>query len=106
MAIIKTGTLSWVLLWAVIFGLEKFSLGLVGTVVLITGGLFLSTYGDTEMSVIGLTFILAASCASGIRWGLVQILQAYEENSFHSLAIIYHIAPWSTLFMMLADLGV
>ncbi|CAM9094506.1 unnamed protein product [Ectocarpus fasciculatus] len=98
--IVKSGSLIWILLWAVVLRFEALT-PKMGSVVLITCvGLLLASLGEkTEFSTEGLLLILGASCLSGLRWGLLQLLQAVESSCHDPLLVIYYIAPSSAIAM-------
>ncbi|CAN0416333.1 unnamed protein product [Pylaiella littoralis] len=97
--IVKSGSLMWILLWAVIFKFEVMTFRMVFVVLIICGGLLLASFGETDFSMEGLFMILGASCLSGLRWALLQLLQAVEPSCHDPLLVIYYIAPSSALAM-------
>lgn len=102
--IIKAGSLLWILLWALVLGLEQFSLTLVGVCVVVSLGLACASYAETAFSTFGLVVLLGASCCAGIRWALVQKLVA-SDDAFHSpLLVLYHMAPWSAVSTIVLSL--
>lgn len=98
--IVKSGSLMWILIWALVFRFEKLSIQILGVVTVISSGLFLASYGQTDFSMAGLIMILGASCFSGLRWALVQVLQAVEPSCSNPMVVIYHIAPPSAVVMV------
>lgn len=61
----------WQNLLAVFFSQRK---SIVVVVILIAVGLFLFTFELTQFSLFGFSLVLSASCLSGIRWTLAQLV--------------------------------
>ncbi|CAM9482436.1 unnamed protein product [Discosporangium mesarthrocarpum] len=97
--IIKSGSIMWTALWAVVFKFEPATLQIGGVVTLMSLGLFLASFGETEFSLLGLFLILGASCLSGLRWGLVQLLQTVDTSCKDAVLVLYHISPVSALLV-------
>ncbi|CAM9284177.1 unnamed protein product [Ectocarpus sp. 12 AP-2014] len=97
--IVKSGSLIWILLWAVVFRFEALTPKMVSVVLITSAGLFMASLGETDFSTEGLLLILGASCLSGLRWGLLQLLQAIEPSCHDPLLVIYYIAPSSAIAM-------
>ncbi|CAM9139902.1 unnamed protein product [Laminaria digitata] len=99
--IVKSGSLMWILLWAVAFKFEVMTPGMVYVVAVICLGLFLASWdeNDQQFSLPGLLMILGASCFSGLRWALVQLLQQVEPACIDPLLVIFYISPASAISM-------
>ncbi|CAM9303284.1 unnamed protein product [Hapterophycus canaliculatus] len=98
--IVKSGSLMWILLWAVVFKFEAMTLEMGFVVLIICGGLLLASLGETDFSLEGLLLILGASCLSGLRWALLQLLQAVEPSCKDPMLVIYYISPSSAIAMI------
>ncbi|CAM9894111.1 unnamed protein product [Scytosiphon promiscuus] len=98
--IVKSGSLMWILLWAVVFKFEAMTLEMGLVVLIICGGLLLASLGETDFSLEGLLLILGASCLSGLRWALLQLLQAVEPSCKNPMLVIYYISPASAIAMV------
>ncbi|MEW5301121.1 MAG: hypothetical protein WDW36_004000 [Sanguina aurantia] len=64
----------FLLIFAFIWRIEKPSWELAGVVGVITAGLALLVKGETDFDLLGFVLVMAASCASGLRFVLTQVL--------------------------------
>lgn len=94
----KSSTIIFILIFAIILGLEKKSWALMGIVVMIASGLFMFTYKSTQFNALGFTFLLVASLSSGIRWTFAQFVMQKSKLGLHNpVDMIYHMQPWMIL---------
>eukprot|EP00877_Chromochloris_zofingiensis_P007804 jgi/Chrzof1/3277/Cz12g19080.t1 len=70
----KSTTPIFLLTFAFIWGLERPSWELAGVVTVIVTGLLLLVYGESEFDLLGFTLVMTASCLSGLRFTLTQVL--------------------------------
>ncbi|KAG9126307.1 Triose-phosphate Transporter [Ceratobasidium sp. 392] len=70
----KSSSLVFVLFFAFLFKLEKFSARLIGVILLITSGVILMVATETHFVLVGMLLVFAASALGGLRWALTQIL--------------------------------
>jgi solute carrier family 35 protein C2 len=70
---VKASTPIFVLIWAYLFGIERITLPLLGVVLVIAMGEYLTVVGEVEFDRIGFFLCLTASMLSGARWTLVQL---------------------------------
>lgn len=70
---IKSSSLGFVLLFSVLFRLEKLTSKLVMIVAVLSIGVFMMVLGETEFSLPGLLLVLGAAASSGLRWSLIKI---------------------------------
>ncbi|XP_063961454.1 solute carrier family 35 member C2-like isoform X2 [Lytechinus pictus] len=90
----KSSAIIFILIFAIVFGLQKPHWMQVIIVVLIAVGLFMFTYESTQFNLEGFILVLAASVLSGLRWSLAQILTQKQETGLHNpIDIIYHLQP-------------
>jgi solute carrier family 35 protein C2 len=90
----KSSSLIFVLLFAFIFHLEKFSWRLVGVIFLIFSGVLLMVATETRFVLEGFILVLSASALGGLRWCLTQVLLQNKEMGFDNpAATIYWLAP-------------
>jgi solute carrier family 35 protein C2 len=90
----KSSSLIFVLLFAFIFHLEKFSWRLVVVIFLIFSGVLLMVATETKFVLEGLILVLTASAFGGLRWSLTQILLQNKGMGFDNpAATIYWLAP-------------
>jgi len=100
---VKSSTPVFVLGWAYLFKIERISLPLIGVVVLIAMGLFLTVSGETDFNRLGFLLCLSASVLSGLRWTLVQtMLQKLDPPLESTIVTMKLLAPsmfWSMLLL-------
>ncbi|KIK68930.1 hypothetical protein GYMLUDRAFT_34939 [Collybiopsis luxurians FD-317 M1] len=89
---VKSSSLIFVLLFAFLFRLEKFSWRLVGVVILICSGVLLMVATETHFVLGGFLLVLSASALGGLRWGLTQMLFKNKKTGFSN--------PASTIFLL------
>ncbi|KAF8610745.1 TPT-domain-containing protein [Ceratobasidium sp. AG-I] len=70
----KSSSLVFVLFFAFIFRLERFSARLIGVILLITSGVVLMVATETKFALGGMLLVFAASALGGLRWALTQML--------------------------------
>lgn len=108
---VKTLSLVFVLLFGLLFKLEKFNWRLVVIVVIMTGSVMMmvSSPSDTPdkgsgSSRFGVILVLSASLVSGIRWSFTQLLlkrNPYTPNPFSTL---FYISPAMAVGLILFGL--
>lgn len=90
----KSSSLIFVLLFAFLLRLEKFSWRLVGVIFLIFSGVLLMVATETKFVLEGLLLVLTASAFGGLRWSLTQLLlQNRKMGLDNPAATIYWLAP-------------
>nr|UJH94553.1 MFS.10 [Starmerella bombicola] len=77
---IKSSALGFVLLFSVLFGLERPNWRLAAIVAIMSFGVFLMVAGETEFNLIGFFLVLGASCFSGLRWALIKLLLSRKDT--------------------------
>ncbi|CAD5111395.1 DgyrCDS707 [Dimorphilus gyrociliatus] len=91
----KSTAIIFILIFSIIFNLEKPRKSIVVVVILISVGLFLFTFELTQFSLLGFSLVLSASCLSGIRWTLAQlVMQRSSLGLPNPIDMIYYIQPW------------
>ncbi|GLI64396.1 hypothetical protein VaNZ11_007662 [Volvox africanus] len=71
----------FLLFFAFVWGIEKPSLELISVVVVIVGGLALLVKGETHFDLLGFGLVMTASCLSGLRFTLTQVLLHGHHHS-------------------------
>lgn len=98
---VKSSTPIFVLGWAYVFGIEKITWRLVGVILVIASGEFLTVAGEVDFVLHGFLLCLTASVLSGARWTLVQMkLQRLEPPLKTTIVTMKLLAP-SMFFGML-----
>jgi solute carrier family 35 protein C2 len=71
---VKSSTPIFILIFSMVLGVEKLRLELVGIILLIGVGVFLTSWSETQFQVAPFLLVLSASLLSGVRWTLTQTL--------------------------------
>ncbi|GLC42101.1 hypothetical protein PLESTB_000630800 [Pleodorina starrii] len=71
----------FLLFFAFVWGIEKPSIELLGVVVVIVAGLGLLVRGETKFHMLGFGLVMTASCLSGLRFTLTQVLLHGHQSS-------------------------
>lgn len=101
---LKTSALIFVLLFGLIFRLEKFHWRLLVIVLIMTGSVMMMVKrpgpvddqldpSNDDHSAIGILLVLGASMMSGLRWSLTQILLKHNDYTNNSILTIFYISP-------------
>lgn len=90
----KSTSIIFILMFSLIFGLERKHWSLIGIVSMIGVGLMMFTYKSTDFNLLGFSMVLTASFLSGIRWTLSQlIMQRSSLGLTNPIDMIYHVQP-------------
>ena len=104
---VKSSTPIFVLAWAYLFGIERITWRLVGVILVIASGEFLTVQGESKFVLNGFLLCLSASCLSGARWTLVQLkLQNLQPPLKSTLVTMRLLAPSMFFGMLLISLCV
>ncbi|RHZ80635.1 hypothetical protein Glove_134g253 [Diversispora epigaea] len=98
---IKSSTPVWVLMFAFIFRLEQPRMILVFLISIISIGVVMTVFGETQFNLIGFLLVLGASIISGLRWSLTQMLLQKEEAMNNPIATLYYLSPIMFCAMLL-----
>ena len=94
----KSSSLIFVLLFAFMFKLERFSWRLIGVIFLIFTGVILMVATETAFVLGGFLLVISASGLGGLRWALTQLLLRNKKMGFEN--------PVSTIFWLSPAMGV
>ncbi|PSK46336.1 hypothetical protein B9Z65_5304 [Elsinoe australis] len=89
----KSSVLGFVLIFAFLFRLEKPSWKLAGIILTMAAGVIMMVAGETAFHALGFILIMAASCFSGFRWSLTQILLIRNPATSNPFSSIFFLAP-------------
>ncbi|CED84726.1 tpt-domain-containing protein [Phaffia rhodozyma] len=90
----KSSSLIFVLFFAFLFHLERFSWKLILVITLITTGVILMAFNTTAVSLPGILMVLTASVLGGLRWALTHTLMIKKELGMSNpFATIFWISP-------------
>ncbi|KAF5397512.1 Solute carrier family 35 (GDP-fucose transporter) member C2 [Paragonimus heterotremus] len=97
----KSTSVIFILMFSILFRLERKRVSLIFVILLISCGLFMFSYESAQFNVVGFSLVLIASFLSGIRWTTTQLLtQKKEWGLSHPIDLIYHIQPWMALSIL------
>lgn len=97
-AMCKSSSLIFVLGFAFLFHLERFSFRLVGVIFLIFCGVLLMVATETHFALGGFILVTSASALSGLRWSLTQLLLRNKNMGMDN--------PPTTLFWLTPAMGI
>jgi solute carrier family 35 protein C2 len=100
----KSSVLGFVLLFAILFGLEKPSWKLGAIIATMSVGVFLMVAGEAQFHALGFALIMSSAASSGFRWSLTQILLVRHAATANPFASIFFLAPvmFATLLVLAA----
>ncbi|KGT65236.1 solute carrier family 35, member C2 [Candida albicans 12C] len=97
---LKTSSLMFVLLFGLLFKLEKFNWRLIFIVAIMTISVIMMTdkpesgsSSSSSSSSVGIFMVLMASMLSGLRWSFTQILLKKNPYTPNSISTIFYISP-------------
>lgn len=103
----KSSALIFVLLFAFLFKLERFSLRLIGVITLISFGVFLMVFDTTAVNIPGIVMVFTASALSGLRWALTETLMKKSAMGLSNpFATIFWLAPLMAFVLAPVSMGV
>lgn len=101
----KSTALIFVLLFSILFRLQKPRAVQILVVVMIVAGLFLFTYESTSFNTEGFFLVMSASLISGVRWTTAQFtLQKEEFGLSNPVDVTFHLQP--VMMMTLLPLAI
>lgn len=118
---VKSSSIAFVLLFGVICRLEKFSLNLLGIVLLMSFGVMLMVDNDKSQTnddgkeeedshfYLGFSLVLMSSCMSGLRWVFTQLLLHKNNESKgkkNPIVTIYQLSPPMFVVLFCIGLGI
>lgn len=109
---VKTSSLVFVLLFGLLFKLERFNWRLVVIVGIMTASVMMmvsspSSSSDTapDATRLGVMLVLAASFVSGIRWSFTQILLKRNTHTSNPICTLFYISPAMSLALVMFGLA-
>lgn len=101
---LKTSSLAFVLLFGLLFRLERFNWRLVVIVAVMCGLVMMMTQKPDKLvdqnQVLGIVLILGASFILGIRWCFTQLLLKKNDYTRNPVLTIFYIAPSMSLVLL------
>ena len=103
----KSSALIFVLIFAFIFQLERYSLRLLSVISLISVGVFFMVYDTTSVNIPGIVMVFSASALAGLRWALTETLMKRRNMGMSNpFATIFWLASLMGLVLAPVSLGV
>ncbi|KAF2772539.1 TPT-domain-containing protein [Teratosphaeria nubilosa] len=99
----KSSVLSFVLLFAFLFRLEKPTWALCAIILVMTTGVIMMVAGETAFDALGFLLVMSAAASSGFRWSLTQILLLRNPATGNPFSSIFFLTP--VMFLALAALS-
>jgi len=103
-AMCKSSVLGFVLLFAILFRLEKPSWKLGGIILVMTIGVIVMVSGETSFNPVGFILLMTASFSSGLRWSLTQILLRRNPATSNPFASLFFLTP--IMFVVLLAIAI
>jgi solute carrier family 35 protein C2 len=102
----KSSTLIFVLLFAFLFHLEKYSLRLISVISLISFGVFLMVFNTTSVSLPGILMVFSASGLAGLRWALTELVMHKKWMGLSNpFATIFWLAPLMAITLAIVSIA-
>lgn len=107
---LKTSSLMFVLIFGLLFKLEKFNWRLIFIVIIMTISVIMMTdkpnqeMNSEDNSSIGIFMVLLASMLSGLRWSFTQILLKKNSYTPNSISTIFYVSPGMCLILFFLGL--
>ncbi|KAK6461645.1 putative nucleotide sugar transporter [Scheffersomyces coipomensis] len=111
---LKTSSLMFVLLFGLLFRLEKFNWRLIVIVFIMTGSVIMMVKKDPvdlsdyevedENNDLGIILVIGASMMSGLRWSFTQLLLKRNPYTPNSISTIFYISPSMCLILLVIGL--
>lgn len=103
----KSSSLIFVLLFAFLFRLERFSWRLIGVITLIFCGVILMVATEANFVLQGFLMVISASALGGLRWSLTQILLKDKRMGMDNpAATIFWLAPSMGVTLAIASIAI
>lgn len=89
----KSSTLGFVLIFALILGLETLSVKLIMIIGTMTVGVVMMVADEATFNVIGFSLIIASAFFSGFRWALTQLLLLRHPATANPFSTLFFLTP-------------
>jgi len=106
LAMCKSSSLAFVLMFAFIFRLETPSWRLIAIIATMTAGVVMMVAGEIKFSALGFILVISAAFFSGFRWGLTQILLLRNPATSNPFSSIFFLAPIMFLSLLILAIPV
>eukprot|EP00933_Yihiella_yeosuensis_P062295 TRINITY_DN6524_c0_g1_i3.p1 TRINITY_DN6524_c0_g1~~TRINITY_DN6524_c0_g1_i3.p1 ORF type:complete len:391 (+),score=32.34 TRINITY_DN6524_c0_g1_i3:65-1237(+) len=100
---LKSASLIFVLVLALITCVEPPSMSIISTVVLVSLGMCLMYYGEHSFSLHGTVYVLASELFAALRWIVTQVM--VQEHNIDAMTAVLYMAPAATLTLVPGIVG-
>lgn len=90
---LKSASVVFTLVFATLLCIETWSVSIVTTVVLVSLGMFITTYGETNFNLVGFVLVMMSECFAAMRWLLTEI--ALKGQNLDAMTIVLYMSPAS-----------
>eukprot|EP00126_Sphaerothecum_destruens_P015623 Sdes_comp9655_c0_seq1m1151 len=98
---LKSSTVVFMGIFAVVFGIEKFRFRLFFILLMISCGICMAVYSKVEFDLLGVVLCVCASLLSAFRWILTQILMQKKSLKLdHPVDLLYFVSPLMGLSLL------
>lgn len=102
----KSSTLGFVLIFALILGLETLSMKLILIICTMTIGVVMMVADEATFNVIGFSLIIASAFFSGFRWALTQLLLLRHPATSNPFSTLFFLTPIMFVSLVILALAI
>merc|ERR1719215_893951 len=95
---LKSASLIFIFIMGAIACVEPCSLGVVGTVSIICGGIFLASYGEAEFNMTGFWLVITSEVFAAMRWVVTQMV--LQGGKLDSMTAVFYMSPASSMALV------
>ncbi|CAE7568139.1 SLC35C2 [Symbiodinium natans] len=92
---LKSASLIFILVLGAVLRIEKCSAGIAATVVLISIGIFITSYGETDFDLRGFWLVLGSEVFAALRWLATQ--KTLQSSGLTAMQTVFYMSPASSL---------
>lgn len=92
---LKSASLIFILVFGAVLRIEQCSAGIAATVVLISIGIFITSYGETDFDIRGFWLVLGSEVFAALRWLATQ--KTLQSSGLSAMQTVFYMSPASSL---------
>jgi len=92
---LKSASLIFILVMATAVRVERCSLQIALTIIIICGGIFLASFGEASFDMTGFALVALSELFAAIRWIATQVI--LQEGNLDAMTAVFYMSPASTL---------
>eukprot|EP00439_Symbiodinium_sp_Y106_P085033 s683_g27.t1 len=92
---LKSASLIFILVLGAVLRIEKCSAGIAATVLLISIGIFITSYGETDFDLRGFWLVLGSEVFAALRWLATQ--KTLQSSGLSAMQTVFYMSPASSL---------